>query len=394
MLTTLMLLALAPVAIVWLLPAASELLMLLIAARRPASDPPTRSASASRLLILVPAHDEERLIGRCVRSLMEMTSHRAVASIVVIADNCSDQTAGIAESLGARVLQRRDTTRRGKPAAIEWAFGQLPLADFDAAVIIDADTEVDPGFADALAEYAPLRDIAVQAYFGVSNLHDSWLSTLGVLLSKVRYEGQYPLKRRARLNCPLTGNGMCLGANLLRRAGWPADSLTENWDLYARYTAAGEVIAYARQALLAAHEESSLATSSTQRQRWQAGRWHVLREYARSLWRSRRVGIPQKIDAFAELSDPGPVLRAVVAFVLGAVCLTVGGLAGRVMGVAFLLSLLPMAFWTIRAWWGLPHRTQTLLALASLPWYAVWRVMVGGRALAVGRHAPWVRSPR
>jgi glycosyltransferase involved in cell wall biosynthesis len=45
------------------------------------------------VVVLVPAHDEEALIARCVRSLFAQTYPRELIEIVVIADNCSDDTA-------------------------------------------------------------------------------------------------------------------------------------------------------------------------------------------------------------------------------------------------------------------------------------------------------------
>jgi hypothetical protein len=44
----------------------------------------------------VPAHDEEELVGRCVRSLLEQTYPRSQYRVAVVADNCSDGTAAAA----------------------------------------------------------------------------------------------------------------------------------------------------------------------------------------------------------------------------------------------------------------------------------------------------------
>lgn len=381
---------LAPLAAIFLLPLLSDLASAFVRA-------PGRvgaSGVRQRLCFLVPAHNEQLLVGDCVRSLVAMDRDRADADVFVVADNCTDDTPAIAAAAGARVLERHDLARRGKPPALEWAMAQLPLAGYDAVVIIDADTIVVPGFASALAAQGALRDIAVQGYFGLSNERDSWLSQLGGLLSTVRYEWQYPHKVRAGLNCPLTGNGMCLGTGVLARAGWAPDSLTENWELYARYTASGETIGYAPGALLRSQEAKTLAQSSTQRKRWQAGRLGVLRDYWRAIVTSRRIGWRQKLDAIAELSIPGPVLHAAIA--LGA-ALALGllpGTAPRVVAVLFLLSLLPTAAWTAAAWARHPRRGAIALALVRLPLYAVWRIAVAGLALTTGRRGAWNRSPR
>lgn len=382
---------LAPFALLWLTPLVSELASYVTRPR------PARAVNApaprARLLFLIPAHDERLLIGECVRSLMAMSSARADSDVVVIADNCADETAALARAGGASVLERHDRSSPGKPRAIAWALASLPVARYDAVVIVDADSVVVPGFADELAARGPLRDIAVQGYFGVTNERDSWLSELGGLLITVRYEYQYPLKQRAGLNCPLTGCGMCLGTALLARSGW-ADSLTENWELYARYTALGERIDYAPLALVASQEASTLAASGTQRRRWQAGRRGVFLAYAGRIVRSTRIGWHQKLDAIAELAVPGPVLHTTLAVGAAMLLLGAGGRAAHLVAAAFALSLLPMVAWTTRAVARHSNSGRIILALARLPFYAMWRVVMAGLSVTTGRRGEWQRSPR
>jgi 1,2-diacylglycerol 3-beta-glucosyltransferase len=382
-----------PIALVWLLPALAELVAVGRALARPKGgtrDVP--SGTPQRFLFLVPAHDESLLIERCVQSLVGMRPSGATVAIVVIADNCEDDTASRARAAGATVLERRDPERRGKPHAIAWAMAQYPLVDWDAVVIVDADTVVEPAFADALAAAGPARERAAQGYFGLSNEYESWLSILAGVLARVRYEGQYPLKQRAGLNCPLTGNGMCLGTGFLARVGWPSESLTENWELYARATVGGEHIVYVRGAVLHAQEAHSVGRSSTQRTRWQAGRMAVLRHYCVPLL--KMSGVAQKLDALAELSSPGPIVHAALAIVLALALALMPTEVTRVVALLFALSVLPMIGWTAAAWIRDPNRLAVAGALARLPFYAVWRVGVAVLALKRGRGLEWKRSPR
>jgi cellulose synthase/poly-beta-1,6-N-acetylglucosamine synthase-like glycosyltransferase len=322
-----------------------------------------------------------------------MSRRGADFEVVVIADNCEDDTSRVATSAGARVLDRADLARPGKPHAIQWALDQLPLAAFDAVTIIDADTTVDTEFAGALAAMGPLRGRAVQTYNGIGNEADSWLTRLGGLLVKVRYDGQFLLKRFAGLNCPMA-NGMTMGTDLLLRAGWASDSLTENWELYARWTALGERIDFAPDARLASQEAKSLTQSSTQRRRWQAGRWMVFQKYAGVIVRSPNIGWAQKIDALAELSAPGPVLHASIASVLAvALAFLPGSLPTAVAG-AFAISLLPTLVWTGLTVQRQSNRGELIRALARLPFYAVWRVVVAIMAVSTARRGAWHRSPR
>lgn len=388
--------ALMPLAALWLLPLVSDTTSILRGAlnrRRRQRAAGNVDVGRQRFLFLVPAHNESLLVGECVRSLTAMNRGRADFEVMVVADNCEDDTGVVAASAGARVLDRADPTRPGKPKAVQWALDQLPLAAFDAVTIIDADTSVEPGFADALGLMGPLRGRAVQTYNGIANERDSWLTCLGGLLVKVRYDGQFLLKRFAGLNCPMA-NGMTMGTDLLLRAGWASDSLTENWELYARWTVLGERIDFAPEARLASQEAKSLTQSSTQRRRWQAGRWMVFQQYAGAIVRSPKIGWAQKMDALAELSAPGPVLHASIATVLTVVLAFLPGPLPRALAAAFAISLLPTLIWTALAVQGQPNRGELIRALARLPFYAVWRVVVAIMAVSTARRGAWHRSPR
>src|SRR2546430_4653158 len=100
--------------------AAIYLLVLAVASLRrlPA---PRRPARLPRLVVLVPAHDEEQLIGRCVASLRAQSYPAVHYRVVVIADNCRDATALLAAAGGAEVLVRRDDRAPGKGQALRWA---------------------------------------------------------------------------------------------------------------------------------------------------------------------------------------------------------------------------------------------------------------------------------
>jgi 1,2-diacylglycerol 3-beta-glucosyltransferase len=381
------------VAVLWL-PLISELLSLLRARGRFAPAGPT-NGEVPRLLFLVPAHDEELLIGECVGSLLDMTYPPANKRIIVIADNCSDQTARIAEAEGAETLIRDDPQAPGKPQAIAWALGQLDLRAWDACVIIDADSTVARGFASGLAKLAPLNDIAFQANFGVLNEFESWLTRLGGVLSRCRYEVTYPLKQAAGLNCPITGNGMGFGTNLLIRDGWRAFSITEDSELYAVYTEAGVPIRHASDASLFSQEARSLQQGVTQRRRWLAGRIRIIREWAARLVLSPNIGWHQKLDAFVELGLASPVLHLLVAaIVVAAALIGVGGTPGWWIAALSAASLTGVVLTTIAVVSTHPQPWRTVFSFFMLPVYAGWRLLVLARTLSTLRDTTWRKTAR
>jgi 1,2-diacylglycerol 3-beta-glucosyltransferase len=375
-------------------PAVSFLIALLSPARRDPV-PGAPGDEPRRLLFLVSAHNEEALIGECVRSLVGVDYPIDRRQVVVIANNCSDRTAAEARAAGARVLERTDPVRVGKPHALAWALDLLRDELYDTCVIVDADSIAEPGFARGVSDLGPLGENAAQAYFATWNEDESWLTLLAGIFARAKYEVLYPVKDRAGLNCPLTGNGMVFSAIPLKRDGWTAFSLTENWELYAEYTIKGHRIHYARGARLLSQEVRALRQGRSQRERWTQGRRAAFRYYVGPLLRSPHIGWLQKLDTVQELALPGPVVTASVAFlvaVLGAV--TLSGSA-RVWAVALALgSQLPLVLATLVVTARHPHRGRVVLALARLPVYAVWRVGVA-ISTSLGRaNTGWTRTQR
>jgi cellulose synthase/poly-beta-1,6-N-acetylglucosamine synthase-like glycosyltransferase len=378
-------------AVLWL-PLLSELLCFV---RRKASHrPPTIPSRAPRLLFLVPAHNEELLITACVRSLLDVDYSAVDRRVIVVADNCTDATARLAREAGAECLERSDLVQPGKPRALAWALGQLELDSWDAIVVVDADSTVERGFARAVAAFAPLNDIVIQANFLVLNEWESWLTRLGGVLSRCRYEVTYPLKQRAGINCPMTGNGMVIGLGRPLRDGWKAFSITEDSELYATYTAAGIPIKHAANANLFSQEAVSLNQGTTQRRRWLAGRLWVIRQYGAAILTSQAIGWHQKLDVLVELGLSSPVLHLSAAVAIALLSVVIGGPAAPWIAAGALASLAGIAITTAVVIAHHPRPWATLAAFALLPWYALWRVLVLVRTLFTLRDTRWRRTRR
>src|SRR5258708_8959262 len=139
--------------------------------------PVGRGATDPRFAVVVPAHDEEGGIATTVSSLLGVDYPPDRFSVVVVADNCSDQTAARAEQAGARVLVRRDDEKRGKGYALAHAFERL-VSEVDAVVVVDADTVVSPNLLRAFAVRINGGALAVQADYAVRNPNASWRTRL------------------------------------------------------------------------------------------------------------------------------------------------------------------------------------------------------------------------
>lgn len=253
-----------------------DLLALAAFAEVPVPDPPS---GRSRLVVLVPAHDEADFIGRCLASLDAQDYPAATYRTVVIADNCTDSTAAIASSLGAEVMERVDPTARGKGYALRWAMDAIlarPDAP-DAIVVVDADTVADPGLLTALAAHFEAGAAVVQGEYLVLPESDSAPATLRaaafMLFHRVRFSGRAVLG----LPCNLVGNGMLFASGHLREMPWGAFTSAEDLEYSIELRLAGIGPVYAPQGRLEAPVPEGGRAAGVQRQRWEGGRFHVVR---------------------------------------------------------------------------------------------------------------------
>jgi cellulose synthase/poly-beta-1,6-N-acetylglucosamine synthase-like glycosyltransferase len=376
------------------LPLVSDLSMLARVATGRARPPRRTTSKGARILYLVPAHNEGALVRACIRSVRLQLYPTDQIRVVVIADNCTDDTAGQARSAGADVFERLDPDAPGKPAAIAWALKRLDLRSCDALVILDADSIVDDRHAAALAKHGDLRKRVFEGFNDVGNRQASALTRMAAVFAAARYGSAYRLKQRAGINVPLS-NGLCIGTDILRAFPWQATSLSEDLEVYARLTALGVPIELAADAHVYAQETNTLQQASTQRARWLAGRIDVLHRLGELILKSRAIGWLQKLDTIAELAVPGPAFQAGVCGGLALLLFLIDAPAWQLLASLLLVTLVRPVIYALI---GVRLDAEPFKALASfafLPVYAVWRCVNAIRsATLLFGHGPWVRTAR
>lgn len=376
------------------LPAIGDFFSLLTGRSRDRHPPPP-SDTRDPLLFLVPAHDEALLIERCMRSLLSQDYPKELLRVIVVADNCSDNTAALARACGATTLERSDPARGGKGFAIEWALKRIELGPREAVVIVDADTIVERDFSIQLMRWAPLSNRVMQVFDGASNEFETWLTRLAGLLTRSRYGVALVLKSGARLSCPLTGDGVVLGSELLKRHPWQVVTITEGWELYTRLTLNGVLVDYAPSPRLYAQESQSIAQSRSQRERWSAGRFAVFGLYWKQILSKPGLSLLQRIDLYAELTNAGPSVRGMLGIIGTVVSLFLVPEAAKwILAAAFSMGILQPLLYAFIALGDHPERGATIAAMFRLPFYIVWRSWVGVRALFKGGRGRWVRTAR
>jgi cellulose synthase/poly-beta-1,6-N-acetylglucosamine synthase-like glycosyltransferase len=352
-------------------------------------DPPEREPSRLRRFnVVIPAHNEELLLPRLLESLTSQEYPREHFRVTVVADNCTDGTVAACDPFDVDVLERHDSTNRGKGHAIGWTLAQLPLDRFDAVVIVDGDSLVDRGFLRHLNLQMDRGDEVVQCYNAVANPGQSWFTRLMDVSRTISNEIIHPGKRKLGLSSHLMGNGMCFDVRVLRSLGWNAYSVGEDCEYYAQLIHSGRYVGYSRLARVYHQESVSLRQASTQRLRWASARFGVLGNYgSRLVLRGLRERDLRCIDAALPLAFPNPSL-GVNLTVLGLAAALVYRSLGGSIGVAVwfvLLALAQLGMFVI----GVFHtrdRAASAVSLVLAPLFLAWKLGIDVLALVgVGR---------
>jgi 1,2-diacylglycerol 3-beta-glucosyltransferase len=289
------------------LAAAGYLLTLLEAARRARPLPLTAARGVTHFVVLVPAHDEERVIGASVSALSALDYPGDRYEVIVIADNCRDRTAEEAERAGATVWVRGAPDRRGKGQALAWAFARTARErpGTEAVVVVDADCRASPNLLGAV-EARLLDGAAVaQTDYVVDNPEESTSSALRfaafALVNTVRPLG----KERLRLSAGLLGTGMAFSAAVLERHPWGAFSVVEDREQHLRLVLGGERVAFVPEARVSSPMPVTASGSRTQRLRWEGGGLALARGWSLRLLRAGlRRRDPVRVHAAFELLVP------------------------------------------------------------------------------------------
>lgn len=400
---------------------AGYLLLLTAAAWQAARQTPVRPGSPiHRFLILIPAHNEERLLPGSLASLDKLDYPRSLFAIHVVADNCQDRTASVARQKGATVHERNDQARRGKGYALQWLLQRLWQANepHDAVVILDADTVVSANFLQVMDARLTRGERIIQAYYAVRDPGSSWSVTLRyaalAVLHYLRPLGRMALGGSAGLK----GNGMVFAAGVLQRHQWSA-ALTEDIEFHMDLILAGQRVMFAPDAVVWAEMPGSLADAHTQNVRWERGRVEMARRYVprllRAAWAARKSPVERQsfllFDAAMEnIIPPFSILAAANGLALLAAVLLPPGKRGgacgtkakrRPFGKLKLLNVMlavatggGQAIYLLAGLHLARAPRSVYRALVYAPWFVLWKGWLYLRVLLGYDRGGWVRTAR
>lgn len=343
--------------------------------------------------ILIPAHDEARGIRSTLCELLAVAPPGC--RIVVVADNCNDDTATIARSAGVTAIERHDPERRGKGYALN--FGRAFLAQYppDAVVILDADCRAKPGSIERLAAVACRTGQPAQ---GVNTLEPDRTASPLVQISSFSFLVKNLVRARGIFRSGgltlLTGTGMAFPWPLFRDASLATESIVEDLALGVELTLKGYrtlLVGDAGVTSPSAHRQDLL----DQRARWERGFVDVARRWALPLLaHGTATGSRASLVLGLHLLVP-PLAMLIAVSAVGLAALGAAALLGASAAPAIALGLaLAAAMVATLAAWGIEGRgTLTARALLMAPLYVLWKIPMYLKFLR-GAPPKWMRTRR
>ena len=348
-----------------------------------------------RTTVLIPAHNEGAGILPTIRDVQVQLGPDD--RILVVADNCTDDTAAIVQAAGVEVTVRADPERRGKGYALEFGVRHLGLNPPDVVVIMDADCRLGENALRHLSDSAIASGRPVQSlYFMLApenappgkgvNLFawrvKNWIRPLGLKLFG--------------LPTQLFGTGMAFPMSLLLDRDLGNSRLAEDTALGLALASAGYAPLFISEARVHSHFPVSQTGKEQQRQRWEKGHLDnivdlVPRAVFRSL-RDRNLGL-----AALAIDMMVPPLSLLV--LVTALCEIFGGIAfGLGAPPAALaipsLSILLLVLGTALAWTAVGRDVLPLRELLRLPLHVIQRLGSFHRIASGKATSAWIRTDR
>jgi cellulose synthase/poly-beta-1,6-N-acetylglucosamine synthase-like glycosyltransferase len=379
------------------IPVAVFLLEIVAAIALPQWQPAAGSSHGTRhrLAVLVPAHNESTGL---LATLADIRNQLHPGDrLLVVADNCTDDTAAVAVAGGAEVAERHDTDKQGKGYALDFGLRHLNSNPPEIVIMIDADCRLADDTIDRLATTCAITRRPVQALYLMaapkkSPINHQVAEFAWRVKNWLRPVGLSALK----LPCQLVGTGMAFPWDVIRSADLANGLIVEDVKLGLDLTLAGKPPLFCPSACVRSEFASSVGGAGSQRKRWEQGHiGMILTTAPRLLW----VAIAQRNWALLGLTlDLGvPPLSLLALLLVG--MFAVAGLAvalgfssaALTVSIANLLAFVVAAF---LSWMKCGRDILPLVAMLSIALYVYGKLPLYRHILSNRTEPGWVRTDR
>ncbi len=346
------------------------------------------------IAVLIPAHNEALVISTTLQTLIPQL--KVEDRLIVIADNCSDETAAIARECGATVIERHDTTLRGKGYALDYGLRFLEINPPEVVIVVDADCIVNQGAIEKLARQAKVSGRPVQATYLLEQPakpepKDSISALAFMVKNLVRPCGLQQLG----LPCLLTGTGMAFPWAIIHQAPLASGNIVEDMQLGLDLALAGNSPLFCPSAKVTGILPQQPQAAESQRRRWEHGHLQTLISQVPRLLKASLV--QRRFDLLAIALDLCvPPLSLLI--MMWAAMMVTGLLMEILLGIwlpSILLGIEGFLVLTsiISAWAKFGRCNIAGITLLSVPFYIMWKIPLY-LAFLIKPQTQWIRTER
>ncbi|MEB6589171.1 glycosyltransferase family 2 protein [Pseudomonas asiatica] len=360
---------------------------------------PTRSQPSGQggrpsVTVLVPAHDEASIIGATLASICPQLQDGD--RLLVVADNCTDDTAQLARAAGAEVVERHDALLRGKGYALDFGVQHLAQRPPEVVIVVDADCQVAEGAIDRLArryrEVArPVQSLYLMRAPAGAGMKVQVAEFAWRVKNLVRPRGW----ARLGLPCQLMGAGMAFGWRDLALINLANGHLVEDVKLGLDLCQQGKPPIFCPQALVTSQFPASQQGLNSQRTRWEHGHLGLmLADAPKRALAAIKGGNGSLLAMTLDLLVPPLALLVLALLGLNLVAwLTylLVGLAAPAWIALGALGMLGLA--VVLAWARFCRELIPFSVLLYAPFYAARKIPLY-LSFLIKRQVEWVRSKR
>lgn len=258
-----------------------------------------RTGSLNTFKVLMPAHNEASIIAATLEKLERELG--SLNDVIVIADNCNDNTANIARELGSTVIERFDEHHKGKGYALNAGFIAISDDLPTTIVVLDADCYFSPGSFSQLVLSSQQTDSVIQALYLMKSPDGGSVKTrVAEFAWLVKNQIRANALTQLGINCQLQGSGMAFPSRVFKQVSFASGSIVEDLELGLKLTAINESIRLNTSSEVTSFFPTSAKGSEDQRTRWEHGHLSSIRSLSKMA-----IGIlfNKKISTFFSILD-------------------------------------------------------------------------------------------
>jgi len=366
-------------------------ILLALATRRSAAKLDVARPSVS---VLIPAHNEAKGIEQTLAMLLPQLC--AGDRVLVVADNCSDDTASLACAAGVEVVERVDAEHRGKGYALDYGLRYLANKPSQVVVVVDADCIFEQGAIERIGTQAHSLQRPVQAFYTMKAPAGAGLKTkIAAFAWQVKNLARPLGYHRVGLPCQLMGTGMAFPWPVISEMNLASGHIVEDMKLGMDLAERRRAPVFCPQAEVMSYFPLNSEGTKTQRTRWEHGHIAMILSDAPALL--GRAIMTANVGLLALTLDLCiPPLALLTMMVVGLVALTavLWATTGAMLPVALAAVVLAMLISAVMlAWARFGRAIISFTELLMVGVYMVWKIPLYVKFFGA-RQVEWIRSKR